>query len=153
MHSIGLISEYVKTKGFEVKWNDRKANPFAAQADDTNKSIRLQRIESKLKMGDRLTDEEKKYLQKNAPDMYEKAVKIEKEREEYRRALARCKTEEEARAFHMATSQMLMCEASAISRNPNIPAAKKTELLAFVAMRLAALSNEFEERDKFTKKV
>ena len=155
---VGLISEYVKNKGSAIKWQERKDNLFAPKNEDegyfsalnkqlneTNKANSLKRIENKLRSGDRLSVTEKKYLRDNAPDLYEKAVKIEREREDYRKALERCKTKEEAHALHLSTMQMHISEALAISGNSSIPKEQKEEQMAFAGMKIAAANKEYAE--------
>ena len=158
IQNIGLVSEYIKTKNFEMKWQERKANPLTPKGDedsyfstlrkqleDNNKTVSLQRIESRLRSGDRLSQNEMEYLRKNWPEMYEEARKIEKERAEYRRALERCKTKEEAQALRMSRTQQYLTEANAISNNPAIPKDKKETLLTAIAMRAAAMDREFDD--------
>ena len=164
IQTVGLISEYIKGKRFEMKWQERKANSFTPKDDgdsiislmrkqheDMNRAVRLQRIEGKLKAGERLSGPDMEYLRVNSPDMYEKALKIENERKEYRRALERSKTKEEAQALHMSRTQQFLVEAKAVSNNPNIPEDKKKELLTEIAMRAAAIFNEYVDFSKSEK--
>ena len=158
INSMGRVSDYIKTTQLEMKWQQRKADPLMPKAGEdslvsqmmkqnaeTEKGARLNRIENKMKTGERLSTTEMEYLRKNAPAMYEKAVKIEREREEYRRALENCKTKEEVRQLNMSRMGQLLSEAKSVANNPNIPEDKKLELLDEIASRAMAMSNEFAE--------
>ena len=161
INNIGRINDHLKTANLEIKWQQRKNSPFIPdnpnkkeentitslikQNEETQKTETMQRIDRKLKTGKKLSVAEMDYLRKNAPDLYAKAVKIETEREEYRRALSRCKTKEEAEQLHTEKTMMLLAESSAVAGNPYIPKERKQELLEFTAMRAAALNNEFYE--------
>ena len=137
---------YENKKPFSSKPDeDKHVSALKKQLDDSNKSIGLQRIESKLKTGARLTGSEKNYLRENSPYMYEKAVRIEIERDEYRWRLERCKTKEEAKSLNTVKMQTLLCEAMSISSNPSISGANKEELLTFISMRAAAITKEYSE--------
>jgi len=97
----GRIFDYVKTTQLEAKWQQRKldfitpetkndkinGNSFFKQNDELMKATTLDRITGKMKLGKRLSHDEKEYLRKHAPGLYAKAIKIEEEREEHRRAL------------------------------------------------------------------
>jgi len=141
------IQYFGQTSPFFKEKKDKETyfSVFQKQLEENKKTISLQRIESRLKLGEKLSCSEKRYLKENAPDLYEKALKIEKEREEHRRALNRCKTTEEAKAYHMARTQSLMIEAGIVSSNPNIPKDKKMEMLEFISMRSAALQDEYKK--------
>ena len=159
INNIGRINDHLKTANLEIKWQQRKNRPFMPdnpnkkeentitalikQNEETQKTETMQRIDRKLKTGKKLSAAEMDYLRKNAPDLYVKAVKIEAEREEYRRALSRCKTKEEAKQLHTEKTMQLLTESSAVAGNPYIPKERKQEMLEFIAMRTAAVNNEF----------
>ena len=112
--TIGGYSErvfvYVKTTQPETKGQQKKLEPvaqngfsaFLKQNNEVKKATTLECITNKIKFGKRLTRDEMEFLKIHNPELYSKAVKIEKEREEYRRALRDCKTKEEARNLHLA---------------------------------------------------
>ena len=152
----GSVSNSVKTKALEMKWQERKQNlqapkedPMIAnikrQAEDIQKSNKISSIDTKLKTGQRLSSSEMSYLREHAPDLYEKAVKIEQEREQYKRELANCKTKEDVARLNANKMQQFLSEAKAIDSNPNIPKEKKLELLDFIAMRMMMTMHEYTE--------
>ena len=156
--TIGSATNAAKFKALQVKWAERKKNPFLPkeneqkedpriaeikrQAEQQRKANQLGQIEGKLKSGAALSSRDMEYLRKNSPQLYEKAVKIEKEREEYKRALRRCRSKEDVQKLHMRTLSQFSAEAKTISQNPNIPEGKKIEEIEFIGMKMAAVNNE-----------
>jgi len=108
----GRIFGYVKTTQPEAKGQQKKLDSvaqtgfsaFLKQNNEIKKATTLECITNKMKFGKRLTRDEMEFLKIHNPELYSKAVKIEMEREEYRRALRNCKTKEEARNLHVATA-------------------------------------------------
>jgi hypothetical protein len=166
VNNISRISDYVKNINLERNWlqkkkdnlfmpengeNNNSVSELTKQLNDMKKSISLSRIESQMKSGQRLSTADKKYIKEHAPDLYEKAIKIEKERDEYRRALERCKTKEEAAQLH--TSRMLLFQAE-IRAAKNNPYVDDKDAIDFIGMRANSLSNEYFEfmQDKNEKK-
>lgn len=58
--------------------------------------LAIQKIRSKLRSGGRLSNEERAYLARNAPDELEKLLKVERERSAFKARLTGCKTREAA---------------------------------------------------------
>jgi hypothetical protein len=147
--SIGRITDYVKTVQFEQKWQQKKIEISVAKPkdvkriDDWLKAKRLEDIKNKMKSGRRLSYNEKEFLRIHAPNLYEKAMKIEKERDEFRRALANCKTKEEVRRLQTSKFLELKIEAQAMSGNSKDE--KKQGDLEFIAMRMMAIFDEFAD--------
>ena len=154
----GRVADYIRTTQLEMKWQQRKANPFMPKSGEDSfiaqlqkqnaeaeKNARLTRIDNKMKTGEKLSSSDMEYLRKHSPTMYEKAVKIAREREEYRKALENCKTKEEAHQLNMSRMGQLLSEAKAVANNPNIPEDKKLELMEEIAGRAMAMSSEFAE--------
>ncbi|MDR0517914.1 MAG: hypothetical protein LBH25_12800 [Fibromonadaceae bacterium] len=112
------------------------------QNDETIKAMLVERIKGKMKLGQKLSNDEKEFLRKNAPNLYEKAIKIEKEREEHRQALNNCKTKEEARRLHMEKCLQIQMETKAASSDKDGP---DLDAVEFMAMRMAAVVCEFSE--------
>jgi hypothetical protein len=106
----GRIFDYVKIPQFEAKGQQKKTDSvapgglsaFLKQNNEAKKTAALECITNKIKFGKRLTHDEMEFLKIHNPELYARAVKIEKEREELRRALRNCKTKEEARNLHIA---------------------------------------------------
>jgi len=150
--SIGRITDYVRTVQLEQKWQQKKIEISAAKsedskrADDWIKAKRIEDIKNKMKSGRRLSFEEKEFLRIHAPDLYEKAMKIEKERDEFRRALEKCKTKEEARRLQTAKALELQTEAQAMSCKTKD--GKEKDESEFIAMRMMAIFDEYAD---FTK--
>ena len=160
MYTMGSVANTVKQMELQFKWQERKNNPLLdkegqnensmiaelkRQAAEASKSQKMSSIDTKLKTGVRLSAHELEYLKINNPDLYEKAVKIEKEREEYRRQLRNAKTKEDVERLQSQRVQQLTAEAQAISGNPNIPKSGKQGLLEEIGMRMAAAANEYVE--------
>jgi hypothetical protein len=106
----GRIFDYVKIPQIEAKLQQNKSDSvapsgfleFLKQYNEMKKTSALECITNKIKFGKRLTHDEMEFLKIYNPELYARAVKIEKEREEHRRALKSCKTKEEARNLHIA---------------------------------------------------
>lgn len=105
----GRIFDYVKVTCLGAKAQEKKAEPaapsglsaFFKQHNEAKKNTTLETITNKMKFGKRLTRDEMEFLKVHSPEIYAKALKIEKEREEHRKALRSCKTKEEARNLHV----------------------------------------------------
>jgi len=74
------------------------------------KAKRLGDVRNNMKLGRKLSCDEKVFLKIYAMDLYEKAIEIEEERDEFHRALTNCKTKEEARRIQVAKSMELQAE-------------------------------------------
>jgi hypothetical protein len=106
----GRIFDYVKIPQAEAKGQQKKLEPalpngfaaFLKQSSEAKKTSALECISNKIKFGKRLTRDEMDFLKVHNPDLYARAVKIEQEREEFRRSLRNCKTKEEARNLSIA---------------------------------------------------
>ena len=140
---IGRIADYIKTAQLEQKWqqkkieisakNSKNSNPVSAFLNPNNDWIKAKRIDdikNKMKSGRRLSHDEKEFLRIHVPDLYEKAIKIEKERDEFRRALSNCKTKEDAWRVHSLKTLELQV---------------KGQDVEFVAMRMMAILDEFAD--------
>jgi len=152
-NGIGRITDFIKTAQFEQKWQQKKIEISAANSKSGNKvsaflnsdndwikTKRIEDIKNKMKSGRRLSHEEKEFLRIHAPALYEKAIKIEKERDEFRRALANCKTKEEAMRLKTSKSLELKTEADAMSCKTKDGEQGDME---FIIMRMMAISDEF----------
>jgi len=144
-NGIGRISDYVKTVQFEQKWQ-RNSNPVSAFLKSDNdffKTKKIEDIKNKMKSGKRLSHDEKEFLRINDPALYEKAIKIEKERDEFRRALANCKTKEEVMRLKVSKSLELKTEAQAMSCK--FKDGQEKDDSEFIAMRMMAIFDEFAD--------
>lgn len=67
------------------------------------KQYSVEGLRNKLLMGKKLSGDEMMFLRDNAPELYQKAVRVAAEREEYARKLRNCKTKEDVRRLNMFT--------------------------------------------------
>jgi len=109
-----VIVDYVKAAKFEQKLSQKKIEaPEAKPKEPEHGSLedkKLADIKNKMKLGIKLCFDEKVFIQVNALDLYQKAMKIEEERDEFRRLLANCQTREEAQRVQVAKSMELQTE-------------------------------------------
>lgn len=152
----GSIYDSLKGMKLNIKWQQRKANPLMEkglnanpviadmqkQAESTRKANAILNIDGKLKAGEELTDDELEYLRANSPELYKKAMEIKREREEYKRELAKCKTKEDVERLNMQKMQSFISEVSSIRGNANIPKGKKVELLDQILRRAMGILSE-----------
>ena len=149
---IGRITNYVKNVQLEQKWQQKKFEMSGDKSKETGgvndwmKAKRIGDIKNKMKSGKRLSFEEKEFLRVNAPDLYEKAMKIEKERDEFRKALEKCKTKEEA--MRVQTSKALELQTEAQAMSCKFKDGQERDESEFIAMRMMAIFDEYAD---FTK--
>lgn len=108
---VGLMHDYLKSVDLQQKWRQQKQNQqntlkknSAFAIDPLLKQIEKSRMEiatSKLSLGQGLSASEMEYLRCNNPELYAKAEKIAREREDYKRQLKRCKTKDEVHRTRM----------------------------------------------------
>ncbi|MDR2584319.1 MAG: hypothetical protein LBC75_12640 [Fibromonadaceae bacterium] len=96
-------------------------------------------VRNKMKLGRKLSYNEKVFIKMHAQDLYEKAMKIEEERNEFRRALANCKTKEEAKRTQIAKSTELQMETES---NGDL------EFITTRMMRMMSILSEFSDFEK-----
>jgi len=94
---------------------------------------RLENVINKIKFGRRISYDEKAFLKLHAPELYEKVIKIEEERVEFRKTLANCQTKQEALQARSAKSVELRTEAKNNGDSESI------------TMRLMAMLDEFSD--------
>lgn len=97
-----LISEE-EMRGESMKqvsgWNKTLLKEVSSDKPSKSRAAirrKLARIRQKLMAGGRLTAEEKAFLRRYAPKLYEEAMAMERERAAYEERLKRCRTKEEA---------------------------------------------------------
>ncbi|MDR1829328.1 MAG: hypothetical protein LBQ76_01010 [Candidatus Fibromonas sp.] len=153
-NGIGRITDFIKTAQFEQKWQQKKIEISAANSKNSDKvsaflnpdsdwikTKRIEDIKNKMKSGRRLSHEEKEFLRIHEPKLYEKAMKIEKERDEFRRALSNCKTKEEA--MRLKTSKCLELKIEADATSCKTKDGGEQGDMEFIAMRMMAIFDEF----------
>jgi len=150
--SIGRITDYLKTAQLEQNWQKKKIELSGAKSEESKRADdwiinkKIGDIKNKMKSGRRLSHDEKEFLRMHAPDLYEKAMKIERERDEFRRALARCKTKEEAQRVQASKALELQAEAQAAAANLKNGNGKDES--EFIAMRMMAIVDEYLDFSK-----
>jgi len=136
--SIGCGADYIKTVQIEQKWPQKKVEVSEVNPEECErgcfKDKKLEDVRTKMKLGRKLSYDEKVFIKINAQDLYEKAIKVEEERDEFRRALANCKTKEEARRFQVTKSMELQTE----TKNKD-----DLEFLTTRMMRMMGILDEF----------
>jgi hypothetical protein len=125
---MGRIINYIKIVLHEHKWQQKEVKIFAAKSKDSEYA---EDIRNKMRSGRRLSNDEKEFLRIHA--LNEKAMKIENERNEFRRKLANCKTKEEAKRLKTSKSLELQMEA------------RSTNDSEFIVMRMMTIFDEFAE--------
>ena len=113
---IGTIQSYVKNLDQMRKAELKRTNlsivssqkSLFPQINNDNNVYRLDMIKKKLRMGTKLNISDMQYLRSNAPDLYVKAVALEKERDFYKKDLRKCKTKEEVRQLQILKSQSIL---------------------------------------------
>lgn len=115
---IGSVKNYTDMLALQKKANTRLYDWKKAQAEESARRNAIKKqikaevgaISTKLKRGGKLTYTEMLYLQKNAPEVYKKALQIESESKEFAKKLARCKNKDEARALKLHTVSSISCQ-------------------------------------------
>jgi len=126
--NMGRITDLLRAVLFEQKCQTEKIEFSAAKAKDD----KLRDIENKMKSGKRLSYDEKEFLRIHVLDL-EKAIRIENERDEFRYALANCKTKEDARRLRTSKSLELQREARTMGDSE------------FIVMKMMAIFEEFTD--------
>lgn len=146
---IGNINSYVKNMMMQNKINQKKQTGFSQEkkgipgAMITINSRRndpaVERIIGKMQRGAVLSSAELEYLRQNNTGLYNKALAIAKERDEFQSRLRSCKTQDDVRSMKAMNGVILSAGAAAGSAGSADP--------EFVQMRIAAINNEY---NKFT---
>ncbi len=151
---MGNIHTYAKQMQMEMKWQlkqdsgNSSAGIFVATDSEAEKSLvdsltvespseeeieatrkKKEEILQKLKMGNKLTDEDLEFLKKNDPILYEEYVTAEEarkyEEKVYKEALKKCKTKEDVERLKSTTAGKHLARVKSIENNPHIPEDKK----------------------------
>ncbi len=99
-------------------------------------------IKAKLQGGNELTDEELEYLRKTDPDLYQKAIEIKAEREQYRKDLERCRTREAVELLFARKQQIFLSEIRSVKRCIGISKEKTQELMEQISARRVGIWKE-----------
>lgn len=153
--NISSIQNYVKAQELTHKWKLREREEaqktvkipgmpdFLTKADE---NYNLGMITMKMDTGKKLSAGEMAYLKENYPDIYAKAARIAREREDYERELKKCRTKEEVRILNMNRCQSFVSEIRETRANND------QEACAFIGQRAAATQDAhtiFINTDKY----
>lgn len=162
MPVIGSLYSSMRNMQLNMQWQKRKNNvrlpkgveedpqieQFKRQMVDTRKGNAIAALDGKLKAGGLLTDDELEYLRTNSPELYQKAIEIRREREQYKKELENCKTKDDVEKLNAGKMQRFLSAVHNINGNPNITSGKKRELLEQITRRLMGV---LSEHSAFTK--
>ena len=140
-------STYAKQKGLWIQASRNLEEKAAPAKDSPLKNIteqikavseqnKMSSIMTKMKTGKRLSNSEKEYLKKNAPDTYQKYQMIEAEREAYRKQLRGAKTKAAADRIH---------QQKLVALSKELEVAKSSEDSEFILSRAAAINDEYQQ--------
>lgn len=164
----GTIRNTVKLAELDNKWQQKKKNvgrekqeeldPQIKQFKEDMERIRQNRqmssIDTKLQSGGELTPEELEYLKKNNPELYRQALEIAQEKQAYERQLKACRTKDEAEKLKVNRMGNFMAQCKTVMNNPNIPKAKKKELMDKLSKELSGIlevDKAFTQSAEYTK--
>lgn len=112
------------------------------QLERLRKDNALSQIESRLRCGEELTEQELEYLKREKPELFEEALEIRLERRLHRRMLENGGTKRDVQSCHLHKLSMLLSEAAAIRRS-GLDGEKKGEALDRIARRIAGVQQEY----------
>jgi len=121
--------------------------------EDNRRAMDIAMIEGRLLAGRRLSKEELSFIRENAPHLYEQAVKVERERREYERAMANARSKEDVARIHKNKSMQFASEARTVMRS-NLSQEDRLVAMRFIQMRMMAVNNshlEFVQSPEYNK--
>lgn len=95
---------------------------------DSKSKDKLREIHNKLLQGGKLTAEERKYLQQNDPEAYQKLKSSEQEQKAFEQRLKQCRTKEEAQRLKMTYINSSLVTVKSVENNSAISKSKKLEI-------------------------
>lgn len=104
---------------------------------------KLNGILDKLRLGSKLSDKEKSYLQKYSPVYHQKSLLIEQDRKLFRSELKSCQSKQDVHSLHQ--RKIMDNAAQAHSANQVASAGAASGLQEQAGMRLAAINDEHRE--------
>ncbi len=108
----------------------------------------------KLQNGIGLSEEEREALLQNNPEAYRRAMSVEKENEDYRLKLKKCRTKEEVQRIEEEYRKQKLLGLSLIENNEEIPVENKLEHTLFKDAKVSAIKNitrQFIESEAYEK--
>ncbi len=113
-YAIKTIRGYLDILKQEAKWRLKSIENDDSSyfPDSDSKTNKIQTLRAKLRVGKKLSPSEMSFLSKHAPELYNKAVRVELDRQAYKQALKNCKTRDEAKSLHRLRTIMSAGEVS-----------------------------------------
>lgn len=99
-------------------------------------SSQMAQVDAKVKSGEALTPEEKKYLQEKNPDAYRQYTEVQNAKKSYERQLRHCETKEDVEKLKATKMGSFLAEAKSIATNSNIPKGEKLGLLGKIQAKV-----------------
>jgi hypothetical protein len=142
-NTVGSVSLQAKKLMLLKKWDYKKQNNLRKDEDpmitkmredleNSEKAAKTERIKHKLLLGKKLSAEDMDWLREHAPDLYDKAKQVAREREHYKSELRRCRTKEDVERLERRMA--LSLTSTADKKDPE-----------FAVMRLAGCHDEYKE--------
>lgn len=130
-------------KAAEVS-NERqnKLKEMQEQFEKQRKDGAIALLDGKLRSGGELSRDELEFLKRENPELYEEALEIKRERQEYKKEIEACKTKKDVERRHVQNINRLIMEAKAIQKTPNLDPENKRRLLEKIEKRIAGIKNE-----------
>lgn len=151
MFIFGTVQNYIGTLKLQQKWKMKQqglemptnggAMAAIQQMQKEQKSATLSTITSKLKSGKKLSAGEMEFLRTNDHALYEKAVKIAKEREEYRDELRKCKTKDDVDRVHTLKMSQFASEIKSVGSS-GMSSGEKAAAYEDISMRQMGVEDE-----------
>lgn len=120
-----------------------EADSIKIDIDKSNLSAKIAMLDTKLRTGHELNDNELNFLRENSPQIYAKAMRIRQERRQYKSVLSLCRSKYDVDNMHLTKISGLSAEAIRIRNNTDISEEKKEEMLNEIECRTAALQDEY----------
>jgi hypothetical protein len=147
----GSVGQYVKTIRLRHEWTIKqeqvKKHTLKENFENSGKEHRLSLLRVLIGAGKRLTPEEKAYLRKHDPKLYQQVVTIEEEQRLFKRTLSTCKSKEEANGMYFSRIGHFADQVSRISKG-GAPSASTGSALDFIGSRAAATNETLREFKK-----
>lgn len=127
----------------------------AAGIDDEEASKKkLTDIRTKIFCGGSLTKDEKEYLRKNNPFLYQNIEAAENEEKNYENELKRCRTKEEVQRLRLAHTSASISKVNSVKNDAAIPAEKKLEIIGCEQHKMTNIqksTNKFVSTSRYRK--
>jgi len=144
----GTMQQLLKTMQLKREWTQKQKeiekSPLIELIQQAQKERKMSSIKSLLMTGKRLNSEEKAYLLKYDPTLYQKVKMVEEEQEAFKRAMKKARTKDEVDRLNFTKTQQFTVEMSHIIKSP-MPAGAKQAAVEFIEFRAAAIREAFNQ--------